>query len=103
MNPFELDWGGVTPEGFDKSKNQVLHVLNIYMQNTEGRRLSLIFLVGRLIWFNKHLPPNCSHRIRIDIGGQTIPLKILNKWRESALSIIHKKIPTVNIEIEFLV
>jgi hypothetical protein len=102
-NPFELDWGEVTPEGFDNNKNQALHVLNCFMQSPESRRLVLIYLIGRIVWFNKHLPPGCCHRIRIDTGGQFISVNVLNKWREAALSKIRERLPAVQIEIEFLV
>lgn len=103
MNPYKLNWGEITPDRFDRSRNQAIHVLNVFMENTESRGLSLNFLIGRIIWFNKHLPLGCSHRIRIDIGGQVVPIKILNNWRESALLQIRKNLPTIKVEIEFLV
>ena len=102
-NPFELDWGEVTPEGFDDSKNQALHVLNCFLQSTESRNLCQIFLVGRIVWFSKHLPPNCSHRVRLDTRGQSISVNTLYKWREVALSKIRERMPAVQVEIEFLV
>lgn len=101
-NPFELDWGEVTPEAFDDVNNQALHVLNSFLRSPESRDLCLVYLVGRVVWFSKHLPPNCSHRIRFDTRGQSISVNTLNKWREAALSKIRERLPAVRVEIEFL-
>ncbi len=103
MEAAQLDWGEVTPEGFDGNRNQALHVLNVFLQNPEGRRLALPFLVGRVIWFQRHLPRGCSHRVRVDTGGQTIPVETLYAWRDEALSRIQDLEPAVRLEIEFLV
>lgn len=103
MEPFKADWGAVTPEGYDRNQNQAFYVYNFYMQGPESRDLSQIFLVGKLIWSHQHLPAGCSYRVRIDLGGQSVSVNTLNKWRRDALSKIQVKVPSIQVEIEFLV
>jgi hypothetical protein len=103
MNPFDLEWGEVTPEGYDKDQNQAFHVINCSMIGLENRRRCLVYLVGRVAWFSKHLPKGCSHRIRIDTSGQIISVKVLNAWRDSVIAKIGARMPTAKVEIEFLV
>lgn len=103
MDPFSLDWGKVTPEAFDKAKNQALHVINTNMQSREGRDYSRIYVVGRVLWFSTQLPPGTSHRVRIDATGQSVPVKTLNEWRAAALSEIRKGSGDIEVEIEFMV
>jgi hypothetical protein len=103
MKPFDLNWGEVTPEGFNREMNQALHVFNFSMNSAENRQLALIFLIGRVIWFHKHLPPGCSQRVRVDVCGQYVSDEALDEWREIALTRVKHEVPNLNLSIEFLV
>jgi hypothetical protein len=35
MNPYDLDWGNITPSGYSEDKNEVLHVFNFDISSKE--------------------------------------------------------------------
>ena len=103
MDPFVLQWGEITPEGYDENINQALHVFNFYLLDEVARKYSSIFINGRVNWFVKHLPPLCAHLIRVDTSGQAISIEILNQWRDEVLNKLRKEFPSLKIEMEILV
>ncbi|MFN3402539.1 MAG: hypothetical protein ACK40G_00500 [Cytophagaceae bacterium] len=72
----ELDWGAITPDYYDKSTNTVVHVCNFEMRSGDKRLRAIKFIIGRVYWFNKHLPQNVSHKIVCDVRGQELETEI---------------------------
>jgi hypothetical protein len=70
VNPFDLDWGEVTPEFANENRRLALHVVNHDLGNPANVRRTLRFLVARSRWFARHLPAEWRQHIVIDDRGQ---------------------------------
>ena len=70
----QLNWGQVTPEFTLDKTNESFHgyVYNHDLSSMEKVERTIRFIVGRLNYYDRHLPPNPFHEIRIDIRGQNI-------------------------------
>lgn len=66
-----LDWGQVTPEG--TKGNEFLYVYNHDLSSLDKIDRTIRFVVGRLQYYETHLPPNPKHIIKFDIRGQQVP------------------------------
>ena len=105
-NPFALDWGVVTPEQYSKEKNDAVYVLNFDFHVEESRNLAKTFTIGRILWYHKHLPKNCSHNITLDLRGQDeikFELEIHDQWRADVLQTVKRNIPGVKIEMTIII
>ncbi len=74
VDPYTLDWGVATPEGYNKELNQLLHVFNFDMSSHENVRRCTIFVIGRIRWFSIHAPLGASHKLVFDLRGQAMTL-----------------------------
>src|SRR3989344_9031928 len=95
-DPFKHDWGQVTPDLYNEKKNEAVHVFNFNMTSEESRHLAQKFIVGKVLWYQKHLPDNCSHIMDMDIRGQEeieFEFDLMNGWRTETLNKIknHQK------------
>ena len=94
-----IDWGQITPEGTDTNTNTFVYVYNHDLSSIEKVDRTIRFILGRLIYYDNHLPKDSNHRIKIDIRGQQIN-------RETCDFIFHElkqKYPRPNsLEIEFI-
>ena len=68
----ELDWGAVTPESADLDKNVFIYIFNHQLSTPAEVDRTIRFIVGRLLFYDKHLPPNPTHDIKIDARGQNV-------------------------------
>jgi hypothetical protein len=67
-----LDWGHVTPEGYNRQTNVVLHVFGHDLSSLEKIDRTVRFIVGRVIYYELHVPAGATHFIKIDARGQDI-------------------------------
>jgi hypothetical protein len=67
-----LDWGNVTPEAADLTRNEFIYVYNHDLSSAEKVDRTIRFIVGRLIYYDAHLPKDPRHLIKIDMRGQNI-------------------------------
>lgn len=105
-NPFKLDWGEVSPDLFSEEKNETVYVLNFDFLSQESRELAMDFTVGKILWYQKHLPNNCAHIIDLDLRGQDeikYELEIQDNWRDDVLKKIKQVAPEIRIEINIII
>jgi len=67
-----LDWGQVTPEGANTDINEFYYVYNHDLSSAEKIDRTIRFIVGRLNYYDLHLPPNPKHSVKVDVRGQGI-------------------------------
>jgi len=67
-----LDWGQVTPEGANTDINEFYYVYNHDLSSEEKIDRTIRFIVGRLNYYDIHLPPNPKHVVKLDVRGQEI-------------------------------
>lgn len=97
MEVFNLDWGPITPEGYDEENNQIIHVFNHNLEKKEYIQRSIIFIIGRIKFYKIHIPHGCSQKVVIDARGQTIIYSNLKSIKNKIIEILND-----NIKIEFL-
>ena len=68
----ELDWGAVTPESSNLAKNMFTYVFNHKLSSPAEVDRTIRFIVGRLLFYDKHLPGNPIHIVKVDARGQNI-------------------------------
>lgn len=68
----ELNWGKVTPEFVKIEKNLFVYVFNHDLSSNVHIDRSIRFIVGRLLFYDQHLPEKAKHEIKLDIRGQNI-------------------------------
>ena len=100
MNELDLDWGKITPEGYDDTNREALHILNVNFIGEESRNRVVKFAVARMLYFHRHLPEDSSQRIRFDLRGQLVSNKNLELARQSIFREAAKH--KINVSIEFL-
>ena len=71
-----LDWGQVTPESANLNTNTFVYVYNHDLTSLEKVERTIRFIIGRLFYYDNHLPKDPIHKIKIDIRGQQIESKI---------------------------
>ncbi|RXK85273.1 hypothetical protein [Filimonas effusa] len=101
---FDLDWGQITPDGYNEELNQVLHVFNFDMSSKENLKRILSYITGRIIWMSYNAPLGSSHRVVLDIRGQ--PFALLDRAKKIKNSIIEQlqlRDFTAEINIEILI
>jgi hypothetical protein len=67
-----IDWGNITPEGANTEANVFLFIYNHDLTSQEKVDRTIRFILGRLYYYEYHLPENPIHAIKIDIRGQVI-------------------------------
>lgn len=67
-----LDWGHVTPESANLSKNEFVYIYNHDISTADKVDRTIRFIIGRLNYYDTHLPSNPIHLIKIDTRGQQI-------------------------------
>lgn len=69
------DWGAITPEGINSISNNVMYVFNHDLTSPEKLDRTVRFIVGRLQYYDLHLPPNPKLVVKIDVRGQSVSKK----------------------------
>ena len=104
MEPYNLDWGVVTPDGYNKELNELLHVFNFDVSSRDNIKRCTIFVIGRIIWFNIHVPSGSIHKIVFDLRGQAITLLDgAGKMKEEIIKKLQKLNPSLKLNIEILI
>ncbi|MRG48773.1 hypothetical protein GFS24_26930 [Chitinophaga sp. SYP-B3965] len=67
-----LNWGHVTPEAAKSSENEFYFIYNHDLSSADKVNRTIRFILGRLLHYDHHLPPNPIHVIKIDARGQEI-------------------------------
>src|SRR6187549_3280340 len=67
-----LDWGQVTPEAANLERNEFVYVYNHDLTSSEKVDRTIRFILGRLIYYDNHLPKDPIHLLKIDARGQQI-------------------------------
>lgn len=75
---YNLDWGAVTPEATNIITNEFLYIYNHTLRTGADIDRTIRFVVGRLRFYDVHLPPSATHRVKIDARGQEIPESTVN-------------------------
>ena len=88
MNPFDLDWGTVTPEGWNNEKQEALHVYNVALTKGATLERAKRFIVGRIIHFSHHIPSGATQKVVIDARGQGFPVSYLRKFKQGILDLL---------------
>lgn len=86
MDGLNLNWGNVTPEGYEDATKEALHVLNVNFIGEENRSRALKFICARVLHFHLHLPKNSSQRVRFDLRGQLVRSKNLEHVRNAIIN-----------------
>jgi hypothetical protein len=102
---FKLDWGEITPDGYSEKKNEAVYVFNFNMMSDESRSLAQKFIVGKVLWYQKHLPDKCSHVMDLDLYGQEIGYEfdLMDDWREETLDKIKKDQKKIVLEMNMII
>jgi hypothetical protein len=66
------NWGQVTPEATLDGKNEYIYIYNHDLSSVDKVDRTIRFIIGRLSYYDYHLPPNPKHSIQIDIRGQQL-------------------------------
>lgn len=93
-----LDWGHITPENFNSVSRDVTYVFNHDLTSAEKIDRTVRFIVGRLQYYDLHLPPNPRLVVKIDARGQSINDATCETLRSGISDRYNKKNPLV-IEI----
>ena len=75
--PYNLDWGPVTPDGYDRGKNEALWIVNFNLSTKEQIFRVTNLLIGEIVWAKLNLPDGCIERIILDVRGQRLVLEDL--------------------------
>jgi hypothetical protein len=102
--PYHLDWGAITPEGYNKETKELLHVFNIDVSSRDNIQRCTVFIIGRIAWFNMQAPAGSSQKIVLDLRGQALTL--LDRARKMKAEIIEGSTtlnPSLQLIIEILI
>lgn len=103
-NPYDLDWGKVSPDGYNEAEKIALSVLNFDISSAEKIDRCIIYCSGKVLWLDKHLPKDTTQKVVFDLRGQPLPL--LNKARrmkDEILNIVQANDPKIALNIEILI
>ena len=67
-----LDWGQVTPEAANLEINEFVYIYNHDLTSAEKVERTVRFILGRLNYYDDHLPKDPRHLIKIDTRGQQV-------------------------------
>jgi len=102
--PDDLDWGIATPDGFSEKDQQLLFIFNVDVSSTANIERTLVFVVGKVLWFNKQVPMGTEYKVVFDLRGQ--PLTLLGRARKMKSDILEKVAKlnkVINVSIEILI
>jgi hypothetical protein len=80
-----LDWGHITPESFNFITNTYTHIYNHDLTSDEKVDRTIRFIIGRLNYYDSHLPKGSAHSIKIDARGQQISDLVYDQIKQGVL------------------
>ena len=105
VSPFELDWGEITPDGYNSEKRESFYVANFLMTEESSRKLAKIYLSGKINWYEKHLPKGSKHHLRLDISGQReikFEIDMMRNWKDQTVKQTRMKNDNIDLYIDIL-
>jgi hypothetical protein len=103
-NPFDLDWGSISSDGYNETEKLALNVFNFDISSVDKIDRCIVFCVGKVVWLNKHLPQGTTQKVVFDLRGQPLPfLDRAKRIKDEILKIIQAKDPKVVLNIEILI
>lgn len=103
-NPYKLDWGNITPDGYNELLQEIVHVFNFDISSKDKIERCIIFSVGKIIWSDMHIPKYTQQKIVFDLRGQ--PLVFLDrakKMKKDISEAVKKTNSSINFIIEILI
>jgi len=79
----ETNWGNASPEGVNVQNNEFFYVYNHNLTSIEKINRTIRFIIGRLNYYDQHLPANPRHIIKFDLRGQNISNEACNYIKHS--------------------
>lgn len=93
-NIYDLDWGSVTPEFYNREKNTAVYIFNHWLVDEGNVDRTIRFVLGRIEWYKQYLPQGCGYEIVFDDRGQKVTEalrdKIVNSLSKYTLDIKFK-------------
>lgn len=95
----DLDWGEVSPESYNVLTNKATHIFNHDISTEEKIDRTIRFIVGRLTYYDFHLPQKSSHSVIFDGRGQNLSIKGCEFIKEQ-IRAIYQGTKSLEIEIK---
>lgn len=104
-DPYNLEWGWVTSDGYSNEKKEVLTVFNFDVSCKENINRMMIFAIGKIVWLGKHIPEGTKQRIVFDLRGQplTLSTRVKEVKEEILFHIKHISEKDIKVNIEILI
>jgi len=103
-NPYDLDWGTLTPAGFSEINKEILHIFNFDISSKENVERAVIFSAGKVFWTDKHIPEEVTQKIIFDLRGQPISLiERARNMKKKIVEILNERGYAKSIVIEILI
>jgi hypothetical protein len=103
-NPYKLDWGNVTPDGYYKIQDEIMHVFNFDISSKDKIDRCIVFSVGKIIWSDMHVPQFTKQKIIYDLRGQPLVfLERAKKMTQDVSETVKKMNTSIYITIEILI
>lgn len=103
-DPFSLDWGSISPEGYSEQKKEVIFIFNFDLSSQENVERCIVFSVGKILWAMKNIPSS-KYKIVLDVRGQALALlNRAGKMKEDIINTIVKAASSLlGLEVEILI
>lgn len=98
---YEFDWGHITAEALDRSKNEVSVIFNCDLNNETNKINTVQYVIGRLCWGAIHFPEDVQIRVTFDIRGQEIIVSRSSKFKNIIMDRL-EKLGVKQVQIDFL-
>jgi hypothetical protein len=102
--PYEMDWGIISPDGFNQKEKEALFIFNFDITRELSRDYNSRFILGKLYWSSVQMPSDISLKIIFDLRGQ--PLTLIEKAKDIKYlihSFLKKEKPELRFKTEILI
>lgn len=99
INPLNLDWGIITADG--DNRKEIIHVFNSDMTKKENEKFTKSFIINKYRYYKKHLPSEKNQIFTLDLRGQNITEKEIEKIESDLIAGIQKIDTNPNVKFEF--
>lgn len=101
-NCFELEWGQITVESFDESKNCITLIFNFNIVDDIRKSNVIQFVFGRIFWGLQNFPPRSDIEVIFDIRGQNADIDNVRLLKKEILARLSAKGITNTVNISFI-
>jgi len=103
-NPYDLDWGTITPSAYNEKELEILHIFNFDISTKDKIDRVITFSIGKVLWTSKNVPQEAKQKIIFDLRGQPITFTDrARKMKNDILAKINQIEPLKIIIIEILI